>query len=362
MRRGNAEEDQVLIRLAHGLIARSQRPDPRLLQTETSSTTLPARLIDVGLDDTQSPRLVDTASQTGYYVALSYCLGSQASSEMRLTMSSLSRLQRNMEPSELPRRVSDAIELTRSLGVRYIWIDSLCVVQDDQEELLNAISSMSDIYRSAILTIAAVGANDETFYSCIDGPVLEQPFSILLDWSRPTIAKLFSDRLFTSNTFNRDLSITGARLSLLTLYHQSVSRRVRSRRRSRSKFYAKFDCTTGPPALDSDWLHDAEDVLPKVEAPDTQFDEASREIEQGVHHVEAGKSFEALALFMKARELVNAFRPLTPRSWEIHAVASANIALVYQMQHLPAMALDIAEASLAVRSRLPTVDCNSTLE
>ena len=125
---GNAREDQVLIRRFHGLIARSRRPNPSLLQPETPSTTLPARLIDVGLDDIHIPHLVDTAGQTSYYVALSHCSDSRKSSEAQLTVSNMSRLQQGIEPYKTSRSVLHAINLTRSLGMRYLWVDTLCVV------------------------------------------------------------------------------------------------------------------------------------------------------------------------------------------------------------------------------------------
>lgn len=393
--RGNAEEDQGLIRLAHGLIARSQRPDPSLLQTETSSTELPARLIDVGQDNTQSPRLVDTAGQVGCYAALSYCWGSQISSETQLTKSNMRRLQRSIENSEIPRCVFDAVELTRSLGLRYIWIDSLCVVQDDQEELLNTISMMSDIYRSAILTIAAVGTNGETIDSYIDSSLLKQPLSIFLDWSRPTVAKSFSHRLFTPNAFSRrwivyedavldvrhkdikatDLSIGQSGSVIFTDF--GVSKRFPEDKSHVTNDEWKIGCSNifslgciflemvtllQENTLNLDRKDDVEAVNPQVETFETRFEEANCEIDQGVQYVEAGKNFEALALFMKARELVSAFQTLTLRSWKIHAAASAYIALVYQTQNLPVMALDIVEASLAVQTKVANTDCSSSFE
>ncbi len=326
-----------------------------LLQRETSSTPLPARLIDVGLDNTESPRLVDTAGQTGHYVALSHCWGSRGSSQIRLTTSSMSRLRQSLEPSKLPRWVLDAIVLTRNLGVRYIWIDALCIVQDDQEERLNVISTMSRIYHSAILTIAAAGTNDELVDTCINSSVLGQPFSIFLDWSRPTVAKSLSYRLSPEITFGRGCTSTFPEDCCLLLLLAKASDMAVAIPTN------KADTINGViPGLDR--LSDSDTVERKGETTNIQFDEASREIQEGVHHVEAGKTFEALALFMKARELASAFQPLTPRSWTIHAVASANIALIYQIQLLPAIALDIAEASLSMHRRLPTVDRNCTLE
>ena len=362
-----------MIRLFHGLIARSQRPDPKLLQPKTSSTTLPARLIDVGLDDTHIPRLVDTAGQTGCYVALSHCSsGSRKSSETRLTVSNMSRLQQGIEPSEVSRSVSDAINLTRSLRMRYLWIDALCVVQGD----LDGLSQMSDIYRSAVVTVVPtieIHVIDVRVDSCIDSSVLRQPFSIFLDWSRPTVAKSCSHRLSSPNS--------GSRLHQPTVEfsHWSVAEFLlkesgnphgnTQKSDGLSHFLAgasiqEFSSTRqGIEALRRQTMgYGAEPVEREVRQSDTRFDEAGRQLDEGVHHVEAGKNFEALALFMKVKELVSAFQKLTRKSWKLHALASANIALVYQMQHLPVMAHDIAEASLALQSRLPEGECNYTFE
>ena len=349
--RGNAEEDQVLIRLCHGLIARSQKPGPRLLQPENSSTKLPARLIDVGLDNTEVPRVVDTAGQTGFYVALSHSWSSRGSSEMQLTASNMSQLRQGIELSKARRCVSDAIRLTRSLGLRYIFIDALCTVQDDHEDRLNAFSTMSDIYSSAVFVIATAGNDDETVDTCIDSSVLEQPFSIFLDWSRPTIAKSFSDRLFIVD-FGRAWIFKG---KLLEPEKKPADDTAVATRIDESDNQCEEN-------TDSDPKHDVEAVQLEVEITDTQFDEGSRAIEQGVHYVETGGTFEALAFFMKARELVSAFQLLTQRSWKIYATASANIALIYQMQGLSRTALDIAKASMAIQSRLPDLDYSSTLE
>ena len=330
-----------MTRLFHGLIARSQRPDPRLLRAETSSTTLPERLIDVGLDDNHVPRLVDTAGQTGCYVALSHCLRSHEPSKTRLTWSNMSRLQQGIAPSEISRSEYDAINFTRSLGMRYLWIDTLCVVQGD----LDGVSKMSDIYRSAVVTIVwnrKTGVIDVSVDLCIDSSVTQQPFSIFLDWSRPTVAKSCSDRLCSPTSVPRLTSY---------LVHQTAVEFLANRSGSPHGHTPK-----------SDGLYDAERVEREVEIDDTRFDEAGQQIDQGVHHIEAGKNFEALALFMKAKELVSAFQKLTWKSWKLHAVASANIALVYQVQNLPVMAHEIAEASLALQSRLPEGECKDTFE
>ncbi|KAF2728080.1 HET-domain-containing protein, partial [Polyplosphaeria fusca] len=63
----------------------------------------------------------------------------------------------------LPKTIRDAIDLTKELGYTYLWIDSLCIVQDDAVEKPGLIASMGAIYANSILTIvAATSANAES--------------------------------------------------------------------------------------------------------------------------------------------------------------------------------------------------------
>ncbi|KAM0167907.1 hypothetical protein ACHAPF_011524, partial [Botrytis cinerea] len=69
----------------------------------------------------------------------------------------LSSLRRN-QYGVIPRTVQDAMELTRKIGIRYLWVDTLCIVQDDQDDKSRLVSSMDSIYNGSTLTlIAAVG-------------------------------------------------------------------------------------------------------------------------------------------------------------------------------------------------------------
>lgn len=60
--------------------------------------------------------------------------------------------------SELPQTFVDAILLTRNLGFEYLWIDSLCIIQDDNGDWIRESARMAEIYQGAILTISADGA------------------------------------------------------------------------------------------------------------------------------------------------------------------------------------------------------------
>jgi hypothetical protein len=59
---------------------------------------------------------------------------------------------------ELPRTFQDAITVTRQLGIRFLWIDSLCIIQDDPEDWERESKRMEDVFSSAYCTIAVTCA------------------------------------------------------------------------------------------------------------------------------------------------------------------------------------------------------------
>lgn len=60
----------------------------------------------------------------------------------------------------LPRTIADAILFCRSIGQRYLWVDSLCIVQDDQGEKRRLIHGMNSVYTNANLTLVSLGGFD----------------------------------------------------------------------------------------------------------------------------------------------------------------------------------------------------------
>ncbi len=63
---------------------------------------------------------------------------------------------------ELPATIHDVVRLCASIGIRYLWVDSMCIVQDDVESKMEQINAMSSIYANAYLTLVALmseGAN-----------------------------------------------------------------------------------------------------------------------------------------------------------------------------------------------------------
>jgi hypothetical protein len=150
--------------------------------------------MDVG-SARRKPFLVENhGSATGKYATLSYCWGATQSlaltTEMikpRIFMSKRSSFSMNA----LPPTLRDAITICRKLGIQYIWIDALCIVQDSPvgEDWQRESSVMDQIYGNAEIRIAASAASD-TSKGVLRPPselrsgVRSVPYTIIRDMKR----------------------------------------------------------------------------------------------------------------------------------------------------------------------------------
>lgn len=114
------------------------------------------RLLDV-----KTNCLVETTSLERY-VALSYVWGSVSSFRLTTMNRPALLIQGSLEKvtESLPNTIKDAIVLTRHLGCRYLWVDALCLLQNDTEDLDLGVNSMDLIYERAWLTIVAACGHD----------------------------------------------------------------------------------------------------------------------------------------------------------------------------------------------------------
>ncbi|KAM7185909.1 Heterokaryon incompatibility protein (HET) domain containing protein [Naviculisporaceae sp. PSN 640] len=95
------------------------------------------------------------------YVTLSHCWGT--SQHAILTKSNFPSLVRDISHSaSLPKTYRDALIVADSLGFNHIWIDSLCIIQDDQADWLFESSLMDKVYNTSSCNIAATWADDGT--------------------------------------------------------------------------------------------------------------------------------------------------------------------------------------------------------
>ena len=137
--------------------------------------TLPTRVIDLGPSTNQTtieepyPRLYNTHdhdySQTSRYISLSYCWGQGVS--MKTLTSNLASFHNAIPFNDLPRTFQDALNISKRLEVRYVWIDALCIVQDDQKDWNKEASSMASIYEHSAFTICVMNgmSSDSGFLS-----------------------------------------------------------------------------------------------------------------------------------------------------------------------------------------------------
>ena len=122
------------------------------------STYRPRRLVEI-VDLTTAPilRLVtDSDVQKLHYATLSYCWGSERT--VLLSKENLSGWKSSLPFRRLPQTIKDAIRVTNALGLTYLWVDALCIVQNDENDKLEQISQMADIYEQSLVTISAARA------------------------------------------------------------------------------------------------------------------------------------------------------------------------------------------------------------
>ncbi|KAH9212348.1 heterokaryon incompatibility protein-domain-containing protein, partial [Leptodontidium sp. 2 PMI_412] len=113
----------------------------------------PSRVLEVGKEGSHTLRLRVTSGNDGRYAALSHCWGGMVS--IRTLRENYRLHQTSIEFSELPATFRDAVIVTRALGIPYLWIDSLCIIQNDTHDWEAESSNMGAVYQNAYLVIGA---------------------------------------------------------------------------------------------------------------------------------------------------------------------------------------------------------------
>lgn len=166
-------------------------------QPDESSSYRPTRLLKV--NGTQTFQLVSgtTCPPTLQYAALSYCWGSKpVGGLLRLLQSTFSGLSQEQPVGKLPKTFRDAININQHFGLGYLWIDRLCIFQDSAEDWRREAATMQDVYRNALFSISALGANDDD-----GGCFFERDPSTVA----PTVVRMKLERGGDEHTFRYDL-------------------------------------------------------------------------------------------------------------------------------------------------------------
>lgn len=125
----------------------------------TSSRMLPRRVLYVGnAKDYSDIRLFESDFCDGVYLALSHAWGNHLT--IKTTTTNLDQWKKNIPWKELSKTFQDAICITRKIGVCYLWVDALCIIQDDKNDWEAEAANMAKIYRDALIVISATLSAD----------------------------------------------------------------------------------------------------------------------------------------------------------------------------------------------------------
>lgn len=159
----------------------------------------PTRLLEIqrsgGNTSDMIIRIVELALEIKLrYAALSHCWGGIV--PIMLTKSSAASLYRGIRSNELPKTFRDAVHAASFLGLQCLWIDSLCIAQDDEEDWQREASQMRSVYQSAFVTIAATaGATSEDGLFRERDSALVRPPVVATQWHQSPLLILFTRHL-----------------------------------------------------------------------------------------------------------------------------------------------------------------------
>jgi hypothetical protein len=128
---------------------------------------LPTRLIKI---DGLEPKLCLSVGlkKDLQYATLSHCWGSIKF--LTLTKATFEEFQNLISPNALSKTFRDAIYIAQQLGLKYIWIDSLCIIQDDRDDWKHESTLMTSVYGNSTINIAATSAVDGSVGCFFDRP------------------------------------------------------------------------------------------------------------------------------------------------------------------------------------------------
>lgn len=155
------------------------------------NSELPARVIDVRIEG-EDPFLFVTDGECARFVALSHCWGGHGN--VMTTRSNYKAQQQGIRFESLPKTFQDAVRVTRELGIAYLWVDSLCIIQDDEQDWIKEAKLMGRIYERAFCTIAAVEAYNDAggcftqtgryeYLVCIPGKAKQETICLAKPWA-----------------------------------------------------------------------------------------------------------------------------------------------------------------------------------
>ncbi|KAK8217999.1 heterokaryon incompatibility protein-domain-containing protein [Phyllosticta capitalensis] len=154
------EVDSIRDTLRAWLIECDAKHNPCQTVENGKGVSCPKRLVRVAEGDIKVFELDSDSKVT--YTTLSHCWGSEvdAARVLKALTTNIRSLQVSITWTEIPPIFQDAIKITRLVSCDYIWIDSLCIIQDDDEDWKNQATQMAKIYSQSYLNIATTASKN----------------------------------------------------------------------------------------------------------------------------------------------------------------------------------------------------------
>lgn len=140
------------LRLAKKWLSECSETHPQCKPSYGTIPKMPTRWLDIQTKEVVILKVADTSTEEAY-VALSHAWGKGP--HFRTVQDNYQAHLHGIPTESLPSTFRQATQVARDLGYKYIWIDSLCIIQDDPNDLNKELPLMGDIYRHADLTIYA---------------------------------------------------------------------------------------------------------------------------------------------------------------------------------------------------------------
>ncbi|KIW29795.1 uncharacterized protein PV07_05583 [Cladophialophora immunda] len=170
-------------------------------QSAVWDKALPARLICVDGEGSswQSARVVETnrLSSNTPYLTLSHSWGD--GKFLKLLSTNTTQLYSSIPVDQLSKTHRDALSITRRLGYRYIWIDSLCIIQDSNDDWRSQSAQMASIYGNSTCNIAAENASESGGCFIRRNPLMQRPCQLTHSSDLDPAEGVYAHRYHTAN-------------------------------------------------------------------------------------------------------------------------------------------------------------------
>ncbi|KAI0813017.1 heterokaryon incompatibility protein-domain-containing protein [Xylaria sp. FL0064] len=181
---------------------------------EKPVSAMPTRLVDLG----NPLRLVQSGGIKSFpYVALSHCWGKTET--LCTTTKNITEFMESIDLDSLPETFRNAIQVTRGIGIQYLWIDSLCIIQDDRDDWEYESAQMEQVFSLAYCTIGASSSK-----SSVQGFFPSRDPRPCVQLETPGTGRLYV--CHNIDNFNRDVDLGELNSRGWVLQERALSRRT----------------------------------------------------------------------------------------------------------------------------------------